>query len=278
MISRIVAGFPMRMVFGIHGPKLLTISLSVIFGGCQSLAHYGVPAVPVTQAALPTSVKPYPRIEQTLSCIRDTGVLDGVTFLVGSFADSTGKINAIAPGSTGNFVPQGGSASYVTDALSKSGARVVSTYFGNPTKKVESDYAINGIFNSLDFGTPFAADVRVNGIGPTVGAGWAQLTLSIQLDRASTRVNRQMSMIQRPVRFKQLGVGTGRVFGSTLWSGNVAIQNQERLQFEALNGPIALGVADVVMKEYPESAHACRYLVEDLLGPGSYAPMTASVK
>ena len=91
------------------------------------------------------------------------------------------------------------------------------------------------------------------------------LTLSIQLDQASTRLNKQMSMIQRPVRYRQLGVGSGRVFGDTLLTGNVVIQNQERLQFEALNGPIALGVADVIMKKFPAAARACRGIVADLL-------------
>jgi hypothetical protein len=74
-----------------------------------------------------------------------------------------------------------------------------------------------------------------------------------------------MSMIQRPVRYRQIGVGSGRVFGSTLFTGNIAAQDQERLQFEALNGPIALGVADVIMKEFPAAANACRGMVADLL-------------
>ncbi len=72
-------------------------------------------------------------------------------------------------------------------------------------------------------------------------------------------------MIQRPVRYKQIGLGIGRVFDSTLVTGNIAFQNQERLQFEALNGPIALGVADVLMKEFPRAASACRMHVSDLL-------------
>jgi len=239
--------------------------LLVGLGGCQTVEHARLSEPEVTAAALPTTVRPYPQIEQALACIRSTGVLKGKVFEVGSFADSTGKINSVAPGATGAFVPQGGSASYITDALTKAGAKVVSTYFGPPPVRIPADYAINGIFNSLDFGTPFAADVRVAGIGPTAGYGWAQLTLSIQLDQASTRLNKQMSMIQRPVRYRQLGVGSGRVFGDTLLTGNVVIQNQERLQFEALNGPIALGVADVIMKEFPAAARACRGIVADLL-------------
>lgn len=221
--------------------------------------------VPVTAAALPSKVHGYKRIEKTLKCIRTTGVLSKRTFVVGAFADSTGKINAVAPGGTGNFVPQGGSASYMTDALSKAGARVVSTYFGPPEKKTMAHYAINGIFNSLDFGTPLSADFRISGIGPTAGLGWAQLSLSIQLDEASTRINRQISMIQRPVKFTQIGIGVGRVFGRTLLTGNAVIQNQQRLQLEALNGPIALGVADVVMKEFPRAGKRCRQIVADLL-------------
>jgi len=223
------------------------------------------PQVNVTQAALPTAVQPYPKIERVLHCIRETGALRGKTFVVGSFADSTGKINAVAQGATGNFVPQGGSSAYITDALGKAGGTVISTYFGKPQRAVRADYAINGIFNSLDFGSPAEADVRVSGIGPTIGAGFAQLTLSVQLDEAQTRVNRQMSMIQRPVRYQQVGAGVGRDFDSVLVTGNIVFRNQERLQFEALNGPIALGVADVVMKEFPQAADECRGMVAELL-------------
>lgn len=239
----------------------------ILLSGCRSAMHDESPQreLAVTTSSLPSVVKPYPRIESTLACIRSTGAVHGKTFVVGSFADSTGKINQVANGATGAFVPQGGSSSYITDALRKAGARVVSTYFGPPTQAVRTHYSINGIFNSLDFGKPFAADVRVSGIGPTAGVGWAQLTLSIQLDHSRTRINHQMSMIQRPVRYKQIGIGIGRVFDSTLVTGNIAFQNQERLQFEALNGPIALGVADVLMKEFPRAASGCRMHVADLL-------------
>lgn len=227
---------------------------------------------------MPSAVEPYPRIEETLQCIRHSGVLHGLTFVVGPFADSTGKINAVAAGSTGNFVPQGGSASYVTDAIAKAGGRVVSTYFGPPTKAVPAQYALNGIFNSLDFGSPVQADVRIAGIGPTLAKGWAQLSLTIQLDEVATRVNRQMSMIQRPVRYTQAGVGVGRDFSGTLLTGNVAFQNQERLQLEALNGPIALGVADVIMKEFPEAYDRCGGIVADLLASSPELASTEQMK
>lgn len=244
---------------------LATIGIS----GCAATPHFDLdtppPAVDVSQASLPTAVQPYPRIERVLSCIRETRVLKKRVFVVGSFADSTGKINAVANGATGNFVPQGGSASYITDAIRKAGGNVISTYFGQPKRQKNAHYAINGIFNSLDFNAPMSADLRVGGIGPVAGFGWAQLTLSIQLDQADTRLNRQMSMIQRPVKYQQAGVGVGHDFNSLLVTGTVVFRNQERLQFEALNGPIALGVADVLMKEFPKAAKRCRGIVADLL-------------
>ncbi|MFM6986082.1 MAG: hypothetical protein ACKOXQ_05610 [Hydrogenophaga sp.] len=225
------------------------------------------PEVAVTPAVLPSVIQPYPRINDVLRCINKTRALEGKTFVVGPFADSTGKINSVAAGATGAFVPQGGSASYITDAIQKAGGRVISTYFGAPAINAPAQYMLNGIFNSLDFGTEISVDLRVAGLGPMVAQGWAQLTLSIQLDEAGTRLNRQMSMVQRPVRFSLLGMGVGRVMGDTLVTGSLSSQNQERLQFEALNGPIALGVVDVLMKEFPVAANACGSTVADLLSP-----------
>jgi hypothetical protein len=221
----------------------------------------------VTQAKLPSAVQPYPQIEEAFTCIRSTGALRDRTFVVGPFADSTGKINAVSVGATGAFMPQGGSASYITDAITRAGGRVVSTYFGAPAINVPAQYMVNGIFNSLDFGTAYSADVRFSGMGPVLAIGWAQLTLSVQLDEAGTRLNRQMSMIQRPVRYTQLGVGSGGVFGTTLITGSIAAQSQERLQFEALNGPIALGIADVLMREFPIVHRQCGQIVAKLLTP-----------
>ena len=253
---------------------LTALALSAQLAGCAPLGmgpnilSQGMsPDVPVTQAVMPSVVRPYARIDDTLYCIRDSGVLGRFTFVVGSFADSTGKINSVSVGSTGAFVPQGGSAAYLTDALSKAGGRVVSTYFGAPAVRAPAQYAVNGIFNSLDFGTPYMADVRVGGVGPTMRSGWAQLSLSIQLDEAGTRLNRQMSMVQRPVKFTQVGAGMGKVWNDNLVTGYVGVQNQERLQFEALNGPIALGVIDVLLKEFPAARTRCGNMVDDLLNP-----------
>jgi hypothetical protein len=259
-----VPTFAKRSALGI----VLAGSMSVL-SACDELAVPEVSrgsGVPVNSSPLPSVLPRHGEIEEALACIRQTGRLNNVTFVVGSFADSTGKINASAPGATGNFLPQGGSAAFITDALGRAGARVITTYFGAPETPVRADYAINGIFNSLDFGRTAAVDLRAGGIGPVIATGWAQLSLTIQLDRASTRMNRQMSIIQRPVRYQQYGFGVGAQFGNTLVTGSGMVEGQERLQLEALNGPIALGVIDVLTREFPELRAQCIDAVQELLG------------
>lgn len=219
--------------------------------------EHGRSDVLVSRAAPPSAVLRYPQTDRVLSCIRETGKLRNTTFSVGSFADSTGKINSVAVGATGNFLPQGGSSAFVTDALRRAGGQVVSTYFGPPERQVRAQYAVNGIFNSLDFGRPTNIDGRIRGVGPVISTGWAQVSMTIQLDQAETRLNRQMSIIQRPVRYQQFGVGVSRTFGPSLATGFGDFQSQERLQLEALNGPIALGVADVLMREFPDLRQRC---------------------
>lgn len=252
-----------RMALGL----VMTVATAILTG-CEGLvettaAQSNMP--PVTSSPLPSVLPRYGEIELSLACIRKSRRLNNVTFQVGSFADSTGKINSVAEGATGNFLPQGGSAAFITDTLARAGARVVSTYFGPPERQLSADYAINGIFNSLDFGRNASVDLRAAGIGPVIAKGWAQLTLTIQLDQASTRLNQQMSMIQRPVRYQQYGFGVGRQVNNTLVTGSAAIESQERLQLEALNGPIALGVIDVVTREFPELRENCTAGIADLL-------------
>ena len=249
--------------------RALALITTLAMTGCAQTRNADLGATAGSTAEAPRAVQQMPRIESTLACIRDSGALKETVFVVGPFADSTGKINSVAAGATGAYVPQGGSAAYITDALARAGARVVSTYFGPPTKPTEARYVINGIFNSLDFAMPNQADLRVAGIGPIVNQGWAQLSLTIQLDHALTRINHQISMIQRPVRYSQVGAGIGHNFGGTLVTGSLASQVQERLQFEALNGPIALGVIDVITREFQQARQACRSGVEDLLSGGT---------
>jgi hypothetical protein len=256
-------------------PRLALIGVAAALAGCTqpvTIDEFGRSDVAVTKAAPPSAVVRYQQADSVLGCIKDTGRLRNTVFSVGSFADSTGKINSVAVGATGNFLPQGGSSAFVTDALRRAGAQVVSTYFGPPERRIRTQYAVNGIFNSLDFGRPTNIDARIAGVGPVISTGWAQLSLSIQLDEADTRRNRQMSIIQRPVRYQQFGISVARTFGTSLATGFAEGQSQERLQLEALNGPIALGVADVLMREFPELRAGCGAAVQDVLADTAAPP------
>ena len=94
--------------------------------------------------------------------------------------------------------------------------------------------------------------------------GWAQLSLTVQLDEASTRVNHQISMIQRTLRYRQSGLGVGADTHRVLVTGSINASAQERLQLEAINGPIALGVLDVLLREFPQAQERCQNLVRGL--------------
>lgn len=245
-----------------HAGLFVGLAAVLALGGCAGTATGGLSEMTATTADFPTVVRRQPPIERALACIAQSGVLNGHLFAVGPFVDSTGKINAVAQGSTGSFLPQAGSASFITDTIRRAGGQVLVQYFGNPEERVRAEYVLNGIFNTLDFGSPINADVRVGGIGPVFQRGWAQLTLTIQMDVSATRINRQISMIQRPVRYTQIGVGSGTQIGAQLVTGEIQVSDQQRLQFEAVNGPVALGVIDVLLKEFP-SADRCREQISD---------------
>jgi hypothetical protein len=247
--------------------------MAVALNGCSTSANVPMNHITATTAAFPRLVERQEPIENTLTCIRKSGLLRGRLFAVGPFVDSTGKINSVAAGATGNFLPQAGSASYVTDTLKRAGAEVLVQYFGAPEERVRAEYVINGIFNTLDFGSPVTADLRVAGVGPIMERGWAQLTLTIQMDVAATRINRQISMIQRPVRYSQAGVGVGTTVGAELVTGSLAFSDQQRLQFEAVNGPVALGVIDVLIKEFPV-LEPCRHYVAQASDDSVWATAT----
>lgn len=235
----------------------LLVLAALLAAGCQHATPQGLAPLTATIAEPPTVVEPSDDVAGALRCIRETGVLAGKTIAVGPWVDATGKINAVAPGGTGNFLPQAGSATFVTATLKEAGANVLVAYFGAAERKVHADYIVNGLFSTLDFGTTSSADLRVIGVGPVGQTGWAQLTLTVQMDVAATRINRQISSVQRPVRYTQVGAGIGRTFGDYLLTGAVSVSDQQRLQFEAVNGPIALAVIDVLTKEFPAASH-CR--------------------
>src|SRR5438046_2650889 len=99
-----------------YAALFLPVGLGMVMAGCSmdhsttTGAAENLGASQRSVAELPRVVQSVPRIEATLACIRKTEVLKDKVFVVGPFADSTGKINSVALGATGAFVPQGGSA------------------------------------------------------------------------------------------------------------------------------------------------------------------------
>lgn len=240
---------------------------ALALGGCGTLKIQSPDTgAPVTTAANPTSVKILPDAERALACIRESGAVRNVKFKVGATVDSTGRINAVAPGSIGALLPNGGSSVYVVDAIRNAGGQAFVGYLGPAPVNVATDFTIHAIFNALDFSKPVTADVRVAGIGPIADHGVAMLSQSIQMDHSATLQNAQVSLLERNVRYTRLGVGVGSTFnGTTLVTGEATIGNQERLQFEALNGPIALGVADAIVKQFPAARARCGAMIATIL-------------
>ncbi|PIZ31368.1 MAG: hypothetical protein COY40_02300 [Alphaproteobacteria bacterium CG_4_10_14_0_8_um_filter_53_9] len=258
---------------------MASLLTSAVLAGCASQAQTFSPSArgpSVTRAEMPSKVEGYAEVKSVLACIRNSGALKNTTIAIGVFTDSTDKGNASAPGSTGGYLPKGGSSIVLAQALKETGAKVVDLYensteanarqmLGAKPAKVNIDFMMNGIFTSLDFGSTLNADVRVAGLGPTATTGYAQLTLGTQLVQQGTKVIKQISIVERTVRFTSIGAGTGKVFGNTLVTGNASVTNQERLQFEALNGPIALAAADALVNEFPTAKQACGDQVAALL-------------
>ena len=241
--------------------RVAVVISAMSLSGCASMDEKRMQLQGESTAARPESVRPSNGIEKSLRCIRETGKLRKVIFAIGPWVDSTGKSNASAIGATGAFLPQAGTATFVTDTIRRAGGKALVKYFGAAPRNIRADYIINGIFNSLDYGEDVRADIQVMGLGPRSRLGWAQLTLSVQLDAASTRLNRQMSVVTRTVRYSNLGVSVGRVWGRMLVTGIATLSHQERLLFEAIKSPIALAVIDVLLKEFPAVAHCRKYLV-----------------
>jgi hypothetical protein len=250
-------------------PAIIAAAMfSISAAGCTLMTNpEALEPLTATPARLPVKVTPSASIEGVLACMKETGALRDKVFAVGPWVDSTGKINAVATGATGAFLPQAGTATFVTDTIKNAGGRVLVTYFGPASQKVHADYVVNGIFNSLDFGGIGGTDLQIAGIGPLAQSGWAQLTMSIQLDVAATRLNRQMTVMTRTLRFNQLGLSVGKIWGTTLVTGSAVITDQQRLQFEAVNGPIALGVIDVLMKEFRATSQCRTPMVEEIATP-----------
>jgi hypothetical protein len=258
---------------------LTSAALAVMLGGCagsgfnhslspRDSGHKMADGMPVTRAALPKEVEQYAAVESALQCVANTGELRGLNVAVGQWIDDTGK-KTIGPGGTSDLLPS--AWSILLESYSKMGATTlditpvgrgiednVRSVLGQApdVKTVLPPRArlliAGGTWRSLDLNQTVAADMRVAGWGPTGNYSQAQLTMMTSLTVPGQRAVVAIQGLQRTVKYTSLGVGVGAVTGNTLVTGNVTVSNQERLQFEALNGPVALAAAsNVVNARYP---------------------------
>jgi hypothetical protein len=251
--------------------------------GCSGLSID--PYVPVTNAVPPRASGPATPILNALACIRDSRALRGTRIAVAIHADGTGKYNHISEGSTGNYLPQGTTATYVSQAILFAGARPYNYYelnteramraFANQeTQKGLADkqdtvlphYVLSTSFTALDFIGGPEVDIRIAGVGPKYLGRGAALEAVAEVYQPGTRTILRMSSIQRYIAFREAGVGISRFFGGgvgTLVTGAAVYADQQRLQ-EATRDVVALSVVDVLSR-FPRVPAECRGEVEALL-------------
>ena len=236
----------------------------------------------VTKAVPPRASAPSPHIVSALACIRESGALRNTKVAVAIHADGTGKYNHIADGATGNFLPQGTTAVYASEAVLMAGGRAFNYYelnteramrafAGAEEQKTLSDkqdatlpnFVLSTSFTALDFMGGPDVDIQVAGIGPTFTGRGASLEAVAEIYQPGNRAILKMSSIQRYVAFRQVGVTTNKFFGKTLATGGASYADQQRLQ-EATRDVVALSVADVLSR-FRRVPPICRAEVEALL-------------
>lgn len=263
-----------RLLFG----GLALVSLSACTQGTVD------PRFPVsTTPKLPTASTIAGPIAEALNCVKQSGALNGTNIAVAIHADGTGKGNASADGATGNFLPQGTTAVYASQAVMMAGANAYNYYelnteramrtFASPnggqrelTREEDAalpPYVLSTSFTALDFIGGPDIDVRVAGVGPHYLGRGAAVEATAEIYEPGSRAIRDISAVHRYVAFKEIGVNTGAYVGGTLVTGGVAFSDQQRLQ-EATRDTVALSVADVLTKLRPVPP-ACRGQVDTLL-------------
>jgi hypothetical protein len=220
-------------------------------------------------------------IRAALNCIRSSGVLRNTRIAIAIHADGTGKYNHIAEGSTGNYLPQGTTAVWASEAVLLAGGqafnyyelnteRAMRAFLSNEAQAVLSarqqttlpDYVLSTSFPALDFIGGPDLDIRIAGVGPRFTGRGASIEAVAELYRPGTRTILQVSSIQRYVAFRELGFSISRLVGGLLVTGGGDYQDQQRLQ-EATRDVIALAVANVLSK-FPKVPQSCRIQVEAL--------------
>ncbi len=278
-----------HMAIGIRSRLLVAGCLVGVLGGCAYAPdkHLVTPTqeLPVTDAPMPHSSGPNPKIIAALACMQKSGVLSNLHFAIAVHADGTGKSISASDGATGSILPQGTSAIWAAQAVMLAGG-VAQNYYelntesavrkfgGTETDKALTDkniadqpqFVVSTAFTALDFLGGPDLDMRIAGIGPQAQRRGASLEVSAEIYRLGDRTTLAISSLSRQVLYNYAGLNvasTVSAMDNTLVTGGISWTDQERIQ-EASRDMIALSVADVLSR-VPNTPPSCRAAVEDLL-------------
>ncbi len=267
----------------------IIVAAAVVLGGCSKTWWDSYNNV--SKAIPPRESGPDPRIADALDCIQRSHRLSQTRIAVAIHADGTGKYNHIADGATGNYLPQGTSATFASDAVLRAGARAYNYYELNTERAMRAfatgdeqktladeedktlpNYVLSTSFTALDFIGGPDVDVQISGIGPYWTGRGASVEGVAEVYEPGSRAILKMSSIQRYVAFREGGATVAKLFGATLVTGGVLYADQQRLQ-EATRDVVELSVADV-LSQFHWVPKTCRATVKGLLdGDGWNNPL-----
>jgi hypothetical protein len=258
----------------------IILAAAVMLGGCSS--PWWDSYNHVTRAVPPRASGPDPRIAYALACIGQSRTLGATKIAVAIHADGTGKYNHIADGATGNYLPQGTTATFASDAVLRAGARAFNYYELNTERAMRAfatadeqktladmqdatlpNYVLSTSFTALDFIGGPDVDVQIGGVGPYWSGRGASVEAVAEIYQPGSRAILKMSSIQRYVNFAEGGATIAKLIGTQLVTGGALYADQQRLQ-EATRDVVALSVADV-LSQFHRVPKLCRGEVQALL-------------
>lgn len=234
--------------------------------GMSALSGCATRGVYVSTPPPPEASGPSEAIVEALSCINQSKALAKTRFAIAVHSDGTGKTNYVSEGSTGAFLPQGTTASYVSEsvllaggipqnyyelntemAIRKFGTNEMNLALARMQTQSPPDYVLSTSFTALDFLGGPTLDVHYNGLGPEMAARGAALEMMAEIYRPGDRTIVAMSSMTRRVYYQEAGFTIDKFFSNILVTGGVTYSDQQRLQ-EGTRDTVALSIADILSR------------------------------
>ena len=260
----------------------ILIALATL-SGCASRGVY------VSTSPPPEASGPSQPIVEALSCISQSKALAKTRFAIAVHSDGTGKTNYVSEGSTGAFLPQGTTASYVSESVLLAGGQPQNYYELNTEMAIRKfgtnemnlalakmqtqsppDYVLSTAFTALDFLGGPTLDVHYNGLGPEYASRGASLEMMAEIYRPGDRTIVAMSSMNRRVYYQEAGFTIDKFFSTVLVTGGVTYSDQQRLQ-EGTRDTVALSIADILSR-FDKVPTECRQKVVNIMESGKKKP------